>query len=74
MSLRIILPSSSVFHSNKIPVDKFKRMRDAKTTDTGVSLNYITNNYIRNDGSTPVSDSINMNGNTLYNVSTVAQK
>ena len=41
-----------------MPVDKF-----------GVSLNYINNNYIRNDGSTPVSSSIDMNGNTLYNVS-----
>ena len=30
-------------------------MRDAKTRDTGVSLNYIKNNYIRNDGNTPVS-------------------
>ena len=52
-----------------MPVDKFRRMSDAKTGDTGLSLNYINNNYIRNDGSTPVSGSINMNGNTLYNVS-----
>ena len=52
-----------------MPVDKFGRMSDAKTKDTGVSLNSINNNYIRNDGSTPVSGSINMNGNTLYNVS-----
>ena len=52
-----------------MPVDKFGRMIDAKTRDNGVSLNYINNNYIRNDGSTPVSGSINMNGNTLYNVS-----
>ena len=51
-----------------MPVDKFGRMSDAETTDTGVSLNYINNNYIRNDGSTPVSCSINMNSNTLYNV------
>ena len=51
-----------------MPVDKFGRMRDAKTRDTGVSLIYINNNYIRSDGSTPVSSSINMNGNTLYNV------
>ena len=50
-----------------MPVDKFGRMSDAKTMDTGVSLTYINNNYIRSDGSTPVS--INMNGNTLYNVS-----
>ena len=51
-----------------MPVDKFGRMSDAKTRDTGVSLTYINNNYIRTDGSTPVSGSINMNGNTLYNV------
>ena len=52
-----------------MPVDKFGRMSDAKTKDTGVSLTYINNNYIRRDGDTPVSGSINMNGNTLYNVS-----
>ena len=44
-------------------------MSDAKTKDTGVSLTYINNNCIRRDGDTPVSGSINMNGNTLYNVS-----
>ena len=44
-------------------------MSDAKTRDSGVSLNYFNNNYIRYDGSTPVSGSIDMNGNTLYNVS-----
>ena len=43
-----------------MPVDKFGKMSDAKTRD---------NNYIRSDGGTPVSGSINMNGNTLYNVS-----
>ena len=47
-------------------VDKFERKSDARTRDTGVSLNYINNNYIRNDGSTPVSGSIDMNGNTLH--------
>ena len=52
-----------------MPVDKFGRMSDAKTRDTGVSLTYINKYYIRSDGSTPVSGSINMNGNTLYNVS-----
>ena len=52
-----------------MPVDKFGRMSDTKTRDTGVSLNYINNNYIRSDGGTPVSGSINMNSNTLYNVS-----
>ena len=52
-----------------MPVDKFGRMSDTKTRDTGVSLTYINNNYIRSDGTTPVYGSINMNGNTLYNVS-----
>ena len=52
-----------------MPVDKFGGMSDAKTKDTGVSLTYINNNYIRNDGGTPVSGSIDMRGNTLYNVS-----
>ena len=52
-----------------MPVDKFGRMSDAKTKDTGVSLSYINNNYIRSDGGTPVSGSIDMRGNTLYNVS-----
>ena len=48
-----------------MPVDKFRRMSDAKTRDTGVSLTYINYNYIRSEGSTPISGSINMNGNTL---------
>ena len=52
-----------------MPVDKFGRMSDTKTKDTEVSLTYINNNYVRSDGSTPVSSSINMNGNTLYSVS-----
>ena len=52
-----------------MPVDKFGRMSDAKTRDTRVSLTYINNNYIRSDGGTPVSGSIDMRGNTLYNVS-----
>ena len=51
-----------------MPVDKFGRMSDTKTKDTGVSLTYINNNYIHSDGGTPVSGSIIMNGNTLYNV------
>ena len=50
-------------------VDKFGRMSDTKTRDTGVSLTYINNNYVRSDGCTPVTGSIDMNGNTLYNVS-----
>ena len=33
------------------------------------TVTYINNNYIRKDGDTPVSGSINMNGNTLYNMS-----
>ena len=45
-----------------MPVDKFGRMSDTKTKDTGVSLTYINNNYIRRDGDTPVFGS-------LYNVS-----
>ena len=52
-----------------MPVDKFGRMSDTKTRYTGVSLTYINNNYILSDGGTHVSGSINMNGNTLYNVS-----
>ena len=49
-------------------VDKFGRMSDAETRDTGISLTYINNNYIRSDGGTPVSGSIDMNGNTHFNV------
>ena len=52
-----------------MPVDKFGRMSDTKTRDTGVSLTYINNDYIRSDGSTPVTGSIDMKGNTLTNVS-----
>ena len=52
-----------------MPVDKFGRMSDAKTKDTGVLLTYININYIRSDGGTPVSGSIDMRGNTVYNVS-----
>ena len=52
-----------------MPVDKFGRMSDAKTRDTGVSLTYINNNYICSDGGTPVTGSIELRGNTLYNVS-----
>ena len=51
-----------------MPVDKFGRMSDLKTKDTGVSLTYINNNYIKSDGSNPVTGSIDMKGNTLYNV------
>ena len=52
-----------------MPVDKFGRMSDTKTRDTGVSLTYININYVRSDGSTPVTGFIDMKGNTLTNVS-----
>ena len=51
-----------------MPVDKFGRMSDTKTKDTGVSLTYINNNYVRSDDGTPVSGSLDMRGNTIYNV------
>ena len=51
-----------------MPVDKFGRMSDTKTKDTGVSLTYINNNYVRSDGGTPISGSLDMSGNTIYNV------
>ena len=51
-----------------MPVDKFGRMSDLKTKDTWVSLTYINNNYVRSDGQTPLTGSLNMRGNTLYNV------
>ena len=52
-----------------MPVDKFGRMSDTKTKDIGVSFTYINNNYVRSDGSNPITGSIDMRGNTLYNVS-----
>ena len=52
-----------------MPVDKFGRMSDTKTKDTGVSLTYINNNYVRSDGGTPLSGSLDMRGNTICNVS-----
>ena len=51
-----------------MPVDKFGRMSDIKTKDTGVSLTYINNNYVRSDGETPLTGSLDMRGNTIYNV------
>ena len=51
-----------------MPVDKFGRMSDTKTKDTEVSLTYINNNYVRSDGGTPLSGSLDMKGNTIYNV------
>ena len=52
-----------------MPVDKFGRMSNTKTKDTGVSLTYINNNYVRSDGGTPLTGSLDMRGNTIYNVS-----
>ena len=51
-----------------MPVDKFGRMSDTKTTDSGVSLTYINNNYFRSDGGTPLTGSLDMKGNIIYNV------
>ena len=51
-----------------MPVDKFGRMSDKKTTDSGVSLTYINNNYVRSDGGTPLTGSLDMKGNIIYNV------
>ena len=51
-----------------MPVDKFGRMSDTKTKDTGVSLTYINNNYVRSDGGRPLTGSLDMKGNTIYNV------
>ena len=51
-----------------MPVDKFGRMSDLKTKDTGVSLTCINNNYVRSDGETPLTGSLDMRGNTIYNV------
>ena len=51
-----------------MPVDKFGRMSDTKTKDTGVSLTYINDNYVRSDGKTPLTGSLDMRGNTIYNV------
>ena len=51
-----------------MPVDKFGRMSDTKTKDTGVSLTYINNNYVRSDGGTPLSGSLDMGFNKLVNL------
>ena len=51
-----------------MPVDKFGRMSDTKTTESGVSLTYINNNYVRSDGGTPLTGSLDMKGNIIYNV------
>ena len=51
-----------------MPVDKFGRMSDTKTKDTGVSLTYINNNYVRSDGGTPLTGSLDMSFNKLVNL------
>ena len=51
-----------------MPVDKFGRMSDTKTKNTGVSLTYINNNYVRSDGSTPLTGSLDMRFNKLVNL------
>ena len=51
-----------------MPVDKFGRMSDTKTKDTGVSLTYINNNYVRSDGGTPLSGSLDMRFDKLVNL------
>ena len=44
-------------------------MDDVKTSDDGASLAYIDNTSLRKDGTTTVTGSIDMAGNTLFNVS-----
>ena len=51
-----------------MPVDKFGRMSDTKTKDTGVSLTYINNNYVRSDGGTALTGSLDMRFNKLVNL------
>ena len=51
-----------------MPVDKFGRMGEVEVKDSGVSLTYINNNYIRSDGKTEIRGSLDMRGNTIYNV------
>ena len=51
-----------------MPVDKFGRMSDTKTRDTGVSLTYINNNYIRSDGTSEITGNLNMASNTIENL------
>ena len=51
-----------------MPVDKFGRMSDTKTKDTGVSLTYINNNYIRSVGNTRITGNLNMESHTIENL------
>ena len=50
-----------------MPVDKFGRMSDTKTKDTGVSLTYFNNNYIRSDGNSRITGNLDMGGSTIEN-------
>ena len=43
-------------------------MSDTKTKDTGVSLTYINNNYIRSDGVSEITGNLNMASNTIENL------
>ena len=51
-----------------MPVDKFGRMSDTKTRDTGVLLTYIKNNYIRSDGISEITGNSNMASHTIENL------
>ena len=51
-----------------MPVDKFGRMSDTKTKDTGVSLTYINNNYVRSDGNSRITGNLDMGGSTIENL------
>ena len=51
-----------------MPVDKFGRMSDTKTKDTGVLLTYINNNYIRSDGNSKITGILNMASHTIENL------
>ena len=51
-----------------MPLDKFGRMSDTKTKDSGVSLTYINNNYIRSDGNSRITGNLDMGGSTIENL------
>ena len=51
-----------------MPVDKFGRSGKSMVVTEGVSLRYISNNFLRRDGTNTATGSINMTGNTLANV------
>ena len=52
-----------------MPVDKFGRSGKSMVVTEGVSKRYISNNFLRRDGTNTATGSINMTGNTLTNVS-----